>query len=452
MKRSKKILALSLTTALLVGGAHSAFAARLDSTSLKAFDNVNFKALTDSQRENMLAELVDLLNSANLDIKDARVKLANAEKAFADAKAKDVKAKEELAKLEAQLNKAKENLKVKEEANKAAKAALDKLTKEYEAAKKANDKAKTDAINTANKKYESTVKATDTKIADITASLAQAEAELAAAQGAKPEIKAAAQAKVDELKANLSKEKSAAPAVKAKALEEKDLAVKTAEFTHKAKADEIEFIYVANDNYKEEGKIPAAKKVAEKAAAELAAAKAEVEKLNPLVEAAKAAVKQAESQLEIKKMSLLSAQNELATANYNKMVVSKKIKEISSGDGYTTAKDQLKLSDEEKEALAEIEKESIESLDKQVKDAKEKKDQFEASIEEQKGKLNESGLKEEETEVAVVEDTKEDTKKDVKKKELTTSSSMPKTGIAATSLSVLATISGIGAYIFKKRR
>ena len=66
--------------------------------------------------------------------------------------------------------------------------------------------------------------------------------------------------------------------------------------------------------------------------------------------------------------------------------------------------------------------------------------------------MNESGLKEEETEVAVVEDTKEDTKKDVKKKELTTSSSMPKTGIAATSLSVLATISGIGAYIFKKRR
>lgn len=154
MKRSKKILALSLTTALLVGGAHSAFAARLDSTDLKAFENVNFKALTDSQRENKLAELVNLLNSANLDIKDARVKLADAEKAFADAKAKDVKAKEELAKLEAQLNKAKENLKVKEEANEAAKAAFDKVTKEYEAAKKANDKAKSDAINAANKKYE----------------------------------------------------------------------------------------------------------------------------------------------------------------------------------------------------------------------------------------------------------------------------------------------------------
>lgn len=133
-----------------------------------------------------------------------------------------------------------------------------------------------------------------------------------------------------------------------------------------------------------------------------------------MVEAAKAAVKQAESQLKIKKMSLLSAQNELATANYNKMVVSKKIKEISSGDGYTTAKDQLKLSDEEKEALSEIEKESIESLDKQVKDAKEKKDQFEEAMKEQKDKLDED-----ETEVIVDDTEKEDTKKDVSKKELT---------------------------------
>lgn len=51
--------------------------------------------------------------------------------------------------------------------------------------------------------------------------------------------------------------------------------------------------------------------------------------------------------------------------------------------------------------------------------------------------MNESGLKENETEVAVVEDAK----KDVSKKELTTPSSIPKTGIAAASLSVLATVS-----------
>lgn len=51
---------------------------------------------------------------------------------------------------------------------------------------------------------------------------------------------------------------SAAPAAKEKALEEKNLAVKTAEHTHTAKAAEIEFIYKTNDNYKEEGKIPAA--------------------------------------------------------------------------------------------------------------------------------------------------------------------------------------------------
>lgn len=77
---------------------------------------------------------------------------------------------------------------------------MDKLEKEYKAAKvEANDKAMTDAINAANEKYDSTVKATEKKIADITESLTQAKAELAAAQGAKPEIKSAAQAKVDKL-------------------------------------------------------------------------------------------------------------------------------------------------------------------------------------------------------------------------------------------------------------
>lgn len=82
MKRSKKILALSITTALLVGGTHSAFAAKIGFNRFKkAFDNVNFKALTDLQREDKLAELLNLLKSANLDIKDARVKLADAEKA-----------------------------------------------------------------------------------------------------------------------------------------------------------------------------------------------------------------------------------------------------------------------------------------------------------------------------------------------------------------------------------
>lgn len=69
-------------------------------------------------------------------------------------------------------------------------------------------------------------------------------------------------------------------------------------------------------------------------------------------------------------------------------------------------------------------------------------------MKEQRDKLNESGLKENETEVAVVEDAK----KDVSKKELTTLLIYAKTGIAAASLSVLATVSGIGAYIFKKRR
>lgn len=41
---------------------------------------------------------------------------------------------------------------------------MDKLEKEYKAAKEANDKAKTDAINAANEKYDSTVKATEKKL------------------------------------------------------------------------------------------------------------------------------------------------------------------------------------------------------------------------------------------------------------------------------------------------
>lgn len=447
--RNKRLLALALSAALLVPAVSTTRTFAQSNSEIKVvleeIENINFKEMTDAEREMHIQQLLELLKASNVNIVEARKALAAAEAQFAAATEANKNAKEVFAKLSAELEKAEAELKAAKEAEEIAKENHKKVNEEYKEAVKANDKKKADALAAAQKAFDEKVNALAGKVNSISSELTEAKAELAAAENAKPEVKAQYEAKVDMLEKALVEAQTNLTVGRAKAAEEHKRAVTKAEYIHGVEETAIEFKYKNNDNYKELPLLVKVQRELDAAINRRVAAKNEVARLTPLVTNAEADAKSKATALKVAKAALLSAQNELASANYNKIVINKKLIDINKGDKVTTSADQLKLSEEEKKELEEVLKTDPASLEKQIAHAKAEKEAAEAA-------LNNA----EKVDVAVKDEKKDETKKEETKKVDTKKADakggMPKTGIAAVSSLAVLAMSGLGVLTFKKRK
>ncbi len=442
MKINKKLLLTGLlVTSLVFGGSYNSYA--YSKAELKALDKVDYGQMTNAQKQEESQKLVGMLLTANNDVINAREALKVAEVAVKSAKANLSVSQDKVKKLELKLEKAKADLKKAEAEAKSTKDKYDSLMKEYKAEKKAADKALKAVKDKATKDYTNLEKEINGKLTKINSKIDELVTLRLAANDAKEEVKKTFDAKIKVLKLQRT-EVLNSKNDKLNAQEKKNTeAIAVAKLIYDKKIKSLEFKYYENDNYAEEGLIPAAEKAMNSAKAGYEALKVTNKKLEKELKAEKVVLESAKKANKIAQYVELSKQNLLVEANEAALIINKKLVELNAKDGVQGSIDQSKLSSEEKKTLNEALGKTPESLDKQIKHNEEKKNQFKEAL----GKSQKQMTKEEQEEAAKVADKKEEVvaKSEVKKEEAKKSES--KKEETKKGLPVTGSVSGIASLL-----